>query len=188
MGLSNSSQIDVKAGPPALRIANVIGLILDYVAIIIAISAITSIFLALMAEVVIRYFTTSGLGWPNEVPNLLFPWLVMGGIVVAAQRGIHIAAEAIRGFLNIRRLRVLLMAIHAMVMVSFIYLAWLSLQVIAITKTQVFPMTGLGQAWAYSALLFGFGGIAIASVVNLVRAAFAPDPASLNQPDPEHVP
>lgn len=184
MGLANSPQYDVKAGPPALRVSNMVGLAVDYIAV----GSIVAIFLALMAEVVVRYFTSAGLGWPNEVPNLLFPWLVMGGIVIGAQRGIHIAAEAIRGFLSDENLRKLLMALHAMVALAFAFLAVLSLQVIAITKAQVFPMTGLGQAWAYSALLFGFGGIALASAVNVVRVAFVEDPRSINQPDPEHVP
>ena len=179
---------DGKAGSPALRFANRIGEVLDRIAILIAVSAVVVIFLALMAEVVVRYFTSAGLGWPNEVPNLLFPWLIMGGIVIGAQRGSHIAAEAIRSFLSTEQLRKLLMLLHAMVAVAFCYLAWLSLQVIVITKAQVFPMTGLGQAWAYSALLFGFGGIALASLVNIVRVAFAQDPQSLNQTDPEHAP
>jgi TRAP-type C4-dicarboxylate transport system permease small subunit len=188
MGLANSPLYDVKAGPPALRVSNMVGLVIDYAAIVIAVGSIIAIFLALMAEVVVRYFTSAGLGWPNEVPNLLFPWLVMGGIVLGAQRGTHIAAEAIRGFLSTEQLRKLLMLLHVVVAVAFAYLAWLSLQVIAITRAQVFPMTGLGQAWAYSALLFGFGGIALAALVNTVRVAFAQDPQSLNQSDPEHAP
>ncbi|MCD1265837.1 transporter [Shinella sumterensis] len=188
MGLANSPLYDVKAGPSALRVSNMAGLVIDYLAIAISVGSIVVIFLALMAEVVVRYFTSAGLGWPNEVPNLLFPWLIMGGIVIGAQRGSHIAAEAVRSFLSTEQLRKLLMLLHAMIAVAFCYLAWLSLQVIAITKAQVFPMTGLGQAWAYSALLFGFGGIALASLVNIVRVAFAQDPQSLNQTDPEHAP
>ncbi|WP_245295047.1 TRAP transporter small permease [Pararhizobium antarcticum] len=177
---------NAKAGSPALRIANGIGFVLDRVAMVIAISAVIAIFIALMLEVTIRYMTQAGLGWPNEVPNLLFPWLIMGGIVLGAQRGSHIAAEAIRGFLSTEQLRMLLSFIHLLVAVSFAYLAFLSLQVIQITRTQVFPMTGLGQAWAYSSLLFGFGGIALASLVNLVRVVFTDDPRTLHQPEPEH--
>jgi TRAP-type transport system small permease protein len=175
-----------KAGHPALRLANGIGLTIDMVAMIIAIVSVVAIFLALMAEVMIRYFTQSGLGWPNEVPNLLFPWLIMGGIVVGAQRGSHIAAEAFQSFLTTDRLRVLLVLINLLVAVSFAYLAYLSIQVISITKAQVFPMTGLGQAWAYSSLLFGFGGVALSSLVNLVRVTFSADPSNLHHPEPEH--
>ena len=176
-----------KAGSPALRIADGIGLVLDRIAVVIAVGSVIAIFLALMAEVIIRYLTDAGLGWPNEVPNLLFPWLIMGGIVIGAHRGAHIAAEAFQALLNTEQLRILLVLIHLLVAVSFAFLAYLSLQVISITKAQVFPMTGLGQAWAYSALLFGFGGITLASLVNLVRVAASDDPRTLHEPDTEHM-
>ena len=170
-----------------MRVANAIGLVLDRFAVLIATSAVVLIFLALMAEVVVRYFTSAGLGWPNEVPNLLFPWLIMGGIVIGAHRGAHIAAEFIRLFLSREQLRLLMMFIHLLVAVAFAARAWLSLSVIAITRTQVFPITGIGQGWAYGSMLFGFGGIAIASRVNTVRVAFAADPGALDHTDTEHM-
>ena len=122
-----------RAGSPALRIADGIGLLLDRLAVAVATASLVAIFFALMAEVVVRYMTSAGLGWPNEVPNLLFPWLIMGGIVAGAQRGAHIAAEALRSMLDTARLRILLMGINLLVAVSFTVLACLSLQVIAIT-------------------------------------------------------
>lgn len=183
---ASNAHIDRKAAPAALRIADMIGKAIDTIAVIIAVGSVVVIFFALMAEVIVRYFTSSGLGWPNEVPNLLFPWLVMGGIVVGAQRGAHIAAEALRSWLNDTQLRWLLAFINLFVAASFAFLAQLSLQVIAITKAQVFPMTGLGQAWAYSALLFGFGGIALACLVNVVRVVTCDDPRTVHNTDPEH--
>ena len=44
----------------------------------------TVIFLILAANTVLRYATGSSLQWGNEVPELLFPWLVMAGVVLAA--------------------------------------------------------------------------------------------------------
>lgn len=49
------------------------------------------IFVILVANTVLRYATGSSLQWANEVPELLFPWLVMAGVVLAAQQGAHIA-------------------------------------------------------------------------------------------------
>jgi len=175
-----------KAGSPALRAADMVGLAIDRIAAAIAVGSVVVIFFSLMAEVIVRYFTSAGLGWPNEVPNLLFPWLVMGGIVVGAQRGAHIAAEAIRTRLNDTQLRILLAGINLFVAGSFAFLAVLSLQVIAITKAQVFPMTGLGQAWAYSALLFGFVGVSLSCLVNLVRVLLCEDPRTVHHSEPEH--
>lgn len=183
---SASDNTQGKAGPPALRAADMIGLAIDRIAIAIAVGSVIVIFVALMMEVIVRYLTSAGLGWPNEVPNLLFPWLVMGGIVIGAQRGSHIAAEALRTRLNDSQLRILLAFINVLVAASFGSLAVLSVQVINITKAQIFPMTGLGQAWAYSALLFGFGGIALSCLVNLVRVIFCDDPRTVHHTEPEH--
>jgi TRAP-type transport system small permease protein len=49
------------------------------------------IFVILCANTVLRYATGTSLQWGNEVPELLFPWLVMAGVVLAALQGAHIA-------------------------------------------------------------------------------------------------
>jgi len=51
----------------------------------------TVIFVILTANTVLRYTIGASLQWANELPELLFPWLVMAGVVLAAQRGAHIA-------------------------------------------------------------------------------------------------
>lgn len=48
------------------------------------------IFVILVANTVLRYATGASLQWANEVPELLFPWLVMSGVVLAAAHGAHI--------------------------------------------------------------------------------------------------
>lgn len=49
------------------------------------------IFAILCANSVLRYVSGASLQWANELPELLFPWLVMAGVVLAAERGAHIA-------------------------------------------------------------------------------------------------
>lgn len=49
------------------------------------------IFVILTANTVLRYVGGTGLQWANELPELLFPWLVMAGVVLAAEKGGHIA-------------------------------------------------------------------------------------------------
>lgn len=51
------------------------------------------IFLILVANTVLRYATGTSLQWANEVPELLFPWLVMAGVVLAAAHGAHITTS-----------------------------------------------------------------------------------------------
>ena len=47
------------------------------------------IFAILTANTVLRYTGGMGLQWANELPELLFPWLVMAGVVLllASRRG-----------------------------------------------------------------------------------------------------
>jgi TRAP-type C4-dicarboxylate transport system permease small subunit len=51
------------------------------------------IFAILVGNTILRYATGSSLQWANEVPELLFPWLVMSGVVLAAQHGAHITTS-----------------------------------------------------------------------------------------------
>ena len=53
--------------------------------VVLGITSLSVMFGSLMLDVVVRYATNQGLGWPTEVPNILFPWLVMSGVVLAAQ-------------------------------------------------------------------------------------------------------
>ncbi len=53
----------------------------------------TVIFVILAANTILRYATGTSLQWANEVPELLFPWLVMSGVVLAALRGAHITTS-----------------------------------------------------------------------------------------------
>ena len=50
-----------------------------------------TIFVILVANTVLRYAQGTSLQWANEVPELLFPWLVMAGVVMAAVHSAHIA-------------------------------------------------------------------------------------------------
>src|SRR3954471_3037694 len=49
------------------------------------------IFVILTANTVLRYAGGTGLQWANELPELLFPWLVIAGVVLGAEKGSHIA-------------------------------------------------------------------------------------------------
>ena len=49
------------------------------------------IFVILTANTVLRYTGGTGLQWANELPELLFPWLVIAGVVLGAEKGSHIA-------------------------------------------------------------------------------------------------
>ncbi|QQP87606.1 TRAP transporter small permease [Skermanella sp. TT6] len=172
------------AGIPAAVIA-VADRAIALAATIVAIVALVALFLALGAEVVVRYFTTQGLGWPSEMPNLLFPWLVMGGIVLAAQRGSHVAVSLVLDMLGRASARVLLLGMQVVVAVTFFYLAYIGLAVIEITGSEVYPVTGVSARWAYLSLIAGFVGIGLTAVTTFARLLYAEDPRSVRADHPE---
>jgi TRAP-type transport system small permease protein len=145
----------------------------------VAISALVVMFVSLMAEVIVRYFTNQGMGWPTEMPNILFPWLVMGGIVLAAQRGQHIAVTAIHGMIGRGGNRLLLIGHQVLIASAFFYLSWVGLDVIEITGSEVYPVTGISAKWAYLAMIAGFVGLGITALSTLVRLLIANDPFSV---------
>ena len=51
------------------------------------------IFVILTFNTLLRYINGASLQWANEVPELLFPWLVMSGVVLAALHGKHITTS-----------------------------------------------------------------------------------------------
>jgi TRAP-type transport system small permease protein len=150
-----------------------------------SVSAMVALFLALSGDVMVRYFTTRSLGWPSEMPNLLFPWLVMGAIVLAAQRGQHVAVTIILPLLRRPVVRVLLLAMQVLVALTFFYLAYIGLAVIEITATEVYPVTGISAKYAYFALIFGFVGIGITARTTLGWLLVTEDPLAVRIPSPE---
>lgn len=155
------------------------------IATTITVAALAALFLALMAEVVVRYLTTQGLGWPSETPALLFPWLTMGGAVLAAQLGRHIAVTVVAERLPIPVARAGIVALHALIAATFLYLAYVGLQVLKIAGGEIYPMTGLAAVWPYSALVGGFLLLALTALTGLPEVLLSEDPAKVDY-DEEH--
>jgi TRAP-type C4-dicarboxylate transport system permease small subunit len=149
------------------------------VSIALAISSLVIMFLSLMAEVVVRYVTNQGMGWPSEMPNILFPWLVMSGVVLGAQRGQHIAVTALLGALGRTGNRILLLALQVLIAATFFYLAYIGLDVLEITGSEEFPVTGITAFWAYLALVAGFFGLGFTALTTFVHLLLANNPLSV---------
>ena len=164
---------------------NITDLTIEVSSKIIAVITLVVMFLSLMAEVIVRYVTNQGMGWPTEIPNLLFPWLMMSGIVLAAQYGKHIAVETIRAFLGKNLNRVLLMSLQVVIICTFFYLAQVGLFVIEITGSEVYPVTKVSAKWAYLSIIVGFVALGLTGITTFFRLLLADDPLSVRAPAPE---
>lgn len=162
-----------------MALVSAVDRVIEYTSMVIAVITISVMFFSLMAEVVVRYVTNQGMGWPTEMPNLLFPWLVMSGIVLAAQHGKHIAVETIRGFLGKTANRILMMLLQVLVIATFFYLANVGLFVIEITGSETYPVTKVSAKWAYLSIIVGFTALGITGITTFFRLWMANDPLTV---------
>lgn len=169
------------AGGALARLAEGLDRLIVILSSVVAALALVVMFITLMAEVVVRYFSNQGMGWPSEMPGLLFPWLVMGGIVLAAQRGQHIAVEAIHDWLGRGGNRVLMLLQQLLIAGVFLALAWVGLDVIEITGVETYPVTGISARWAYLAMIAGFVALGLTALTTLVHLSVAPDPLAVRR-------
>lgn len=169
-----------------LRAARLLDNALSHASSAVILLTLGGLFLSLMAEVVVRYATNAGLGWPNEMPALLFPWLTMSGTVLAAQYGRHIAVQLVAEKLPVAQGRVLMAAGAVLAAITFAFLTWHGLKVMKIAGGEVYPVTGLTANIPYAALISGFVGLSLTALTTLPLIFRAPNPVVPRDVPEEH--
>ena len=143
---------------------------------------------ALTANVVARYvLATGGFDWAEEVPQQLFPWFIMAGVVIAAQHGGHIAVEWLMGKLGREGKRWVLLAGHALVALAYAALCQQAQVVADIVAIERSPALGLSGSYGYWAIAAGCALLALGTVTVALRIALL-GPEALPQPAPEEIP
>jgi TRAP-type transport system small permease protein len=128
------------------------------------------IFLILVANTVLRYATGSSLQWANEVPELLFPWLVMAGVVLAAQHGAHITTsfllEKLKG--GIRKA----VGVVGWLIVFALYavLTKATYQMLGIVHDEKSPILQLPGSITYGCVMAGMAMLALLALLSAWRA------------------
>lgn len=125
-----------------------------------------SMFLILSANVGLRYAAGSSLAWASELPELMFPWLIMAGVVLAAQHGSHIAIVILTQRLGALRRWVLVAGslVVAGLYASLAVLAWPLVEVAADERTPILQVPG---SVSVSCLMLGFMLLAIVTLCRL---------------------
>ena len=103
------------------------------------------IFVILAANTALRYVSGSSLQWANEVPELLFPWLVMAGVVLASEKGAHIATVFLVDSVNPRARRII--AVFSWTAVALLYAVlvratWSMLEIVHDERTPILQVPG----------------------------------------------
>ena len=133
-----------------------------------------AIFFILCTDVALRYFSGSSLQWASEIPELLFPWLVMAGVVLAAQHGAHIATTFLADAANARVRRVITALGHVAIIASYALLAVATARAIPIVSDERSPILQIPGSVTYLCLLTGFVMIVLVHLGELLHWAKAP--------------
>ncbi len=113
------------------------------------------IFVILVANTVLRYITGSSLQWANEVPELLFPWLVMAGVVIAAQHGAHIATTFLMEALPAAAKRIVATLGWLVVSGLYVTLAIATYRMLEIVHDEKTPILQLPGSITYGCVMGG---------------------------------
>ena len=128
------------------------------------------IFLILTANTVLRYVSGSSLQWANELPELLFPWLVMAGVVLAAEKGAHIATvflmEAVPH--HVRRA----IGVAGWLVVAALYgtLAYATYAMLEIVHDEKSPILQVPGSVTYGCVMAGMAMLALLALQSAWRA------------------
>jgi len=149
----------------------------------------TVIFVILVANTILRYATGASLQWANEVPELLFPWLVMSGVVLAAQHGAHITTSFLVEKLPVGARQGC--AVFAWLLVCALYATlaratWLMLEIVHDEKSPILQLPG---SITYACVMSGMALLALLALQSAGATWRAqPQPAALAASDEPSVP
>jgi len=143
-----------------------------------------AIFVILVGNTVLRYTRGSSLQWANEVPELLFPWLVMAGVVLAAQQGSHIATTFMMEALPAAGRRVLATVSWVVVAALYATLAVATLRMLEVVHDEKSPILGLPGSITYACVMVGMALLALLAVQSAWSSWFA-KPAAAKAVDAE---
>lgn len=128
--------------------------------------ALTVVFLILSINVGLRYALGTSLRWASELPELMFPWIIMAGVVLAAQHGSHIAVVILTQRLGAARRWVLALG-SCLVCALYLGLALAAWPVLEIASDERSPIMQVPGSITVACLLLGFVLLATVTLIRL---------------------
>ncbi|HEU0204432.1 MAG TPA: TRAP transporter small permease [Burkholderiaceae bacterium] len=145
----------------------------------------TVIFVILVANTVLRYLTGTSLQWANEVPELLFPWMVMAGVVLAAAHGAHITTSFLMDAVPAAVRRVVVVLGWLAVAALYFTVSWATFGMLEIVHDEKSPILQLPGSLTYGCVMGGMVMLALLALLSAKNAWTAqPEP----EPDAEAAP
>jgi TRAP-type C4-dicarboxylate transport system permease small subunit len=141
------------------------------------------VFVILSANVGLRYVAGTSLASASELPELLFPWMIMAGVVLAAQHGSHIAVVILTQKLGAARRWVLAggaLTVAALYL-SLAVTAWPLMEIAADERSPILQVPG---SVSVGSLMLGFTLLAIVTLCRL-PATWSGAEAAHGQEEPD---
>ncbi len=129
----------------------------------------------LVVNVFVRYVIQGSVEAASELPTLLFPWFVMGGLVLAAVRGNHVAMQLTMHLLPPAGRRVLSLIIHGLSAVVFAVLGWHAIENTLIAHDEVSTILHVPGSIGYAALTLAFFLMSLCAATAFVRFGLLAD-------------
>lgn len=129
------------------------------------------LFVGLMANVILRYASGRGLEWAYDIHAILLPWMIGGGIVLATVHSRNIAITILPDLVSPGARRMLFILVSALTLLISVFVVWSAFPIIRAAQYQRIPsLGGISQLWGYVSLIYGFGGIALICLCDIVAA------------------
>ena len=127
------------------------------------------LFVILAVNVFLRYLSGSSLRAAGEAPELMFPWMVMAGVVLAAQHGSHIAISWLLEKFPSNFRRVIALMNCLILVVAYSTLAWGTITLMPIVHTEHTHVLGVPASVTYSCMLIAFVFLVTTSITQSLR-------------------
>ncbi|MCC5958985.1 MAG: TRAP transporter small permease [Rhodobacteraceae bacterium] len=142
---------------------------LDYSGRVIAVACMAVMFGALLLNVILRYAFGTGVPMAYEIHAVLLPWLVAGGLVIAAAHNRNIAVTLLPDLLPVAARRWVFAMVQAVILAISLAVIWTSQPVVRASSFQTLSTLGVKQVWGYSSLIYAFAGMGLIAVCDLLR-------------------
>jgi len=128
----------------------------------------------LMLGVIVRYILAGSVAWASEVPVMLFPWLIMAGIVLAAVHEEHLGVDFFARKLPVAWQTALQLAVLVFVAGLMLALAEQAPSILSFMQYRSTPVLGLPSTWAFYSVPIGMLAVATVALLRLAEIALQP--------------
>ena len=127
------------------------------------------LFLILSTNVFLRYLWGSSLQSAGEAPELMFPWMVMAGVVLAAQHGAHISITWFVDQVPPAARRVFALLNCAILVAGYSVLAYGTSTLLPVVHEEHSHVLGVPSSVTYACMLAGFVLLVVTTLTQAAR-------------------